>query len=202
MSLTSDALRGLDDQLWREWDWRRTTILYVSYDWDPINGGAEAMAGRRLVMRLLEEGARVHVLTAGGPDRELECSNYQVTVVPAPLPPGALAGALQLVRCGIPSCLGLWVRKAVTAGVRVLRSLPADTVIYGRAMPISSNIAAWYLARLTGRAWVAHFSDEWPPVRMLSKPRTWLGSYRWPLFRLWRRRILDERRRANLYESR
>ena len=97
-----------------------------------------------------------------------------------------------MMRCGIPEWPGLWVSGAVDAGVRVLASLPADTVIYGRAMPGSSNIAAWHLARLTGRSWVAHFSDDWPPLQVLANGRKWLAPYKWPLFQFWRRRILAD----------
>ena len=87
MFLTSKALRALDERQLSQWDWSATTILLISYDWDPARGGgAEALAGRRLVAALLEAGARVHVLTTGGVDQELRGPNYDATVVPtAPL---------------------------------------------------------------------------------------------------------------------
>ena len=194
MFLTSKALRALDERQLSRWDWRATTILLISYDWDPARGGgAEALAGRRLVAALLEAGARVHVLTTGGVDQELRGPNYDATVVPtAPLSQNKVGRALQMLRCGIPEWPGLWVSSAVDAGVRVLASLPPDTVIYGRAMPGSSNIAAWHLARLTGRSWVAHFSDDWPPVQVLANGRKWFAPYKWPLFQFWRRRILAD----------
>jgi hypothetical protein len=192
--LTSEALRALDERQLSQWDWSATTILWISYDWDPVRGGrAESLAGRRLAAALLGAGAGVHVLTAGGVDQELRCRNYDATVIPtSPLSENKVGRALQMVRCGIPEGAGLWVSSAVDAGVRVLASLPADTVIYGRAMPGSSNIVAWHLARLTGLSWVAHFSDDWPPVQVLANGRKWLAPYKWPLFRFWRRRILAD----------
>jgi hypothetical protein len=192
--LISEAFKALDERLWRGWDWRSTTVLYVSYDWDPASGGGpEALAGRRLIARLLESGARVHVLTAVGPDTELRSANYDATVIPSPLLTGRKAPTkFQLLRSGIPEGPGLWVRNAVRAGIRVTASLPADTIIYSRAMPASSNVVAWHLAQQSGLCWVAHFSDDWPPVQNLSNGRTWLGSYKWPLFQLWRQRILRD----------
>jgi hypothetical protein len=97
-----------------------------------------------------------------------------------------------MVRLTIPEHEGSWVSGAVAAGARVLSSLPADTIIYGRAMPGSSNIVAWHLARMTGLPWVAHFSDEWPSIGPLSNGRGWLAPYKWPLFRFWRRRIIRD----------
>jgi hypothetical protein len=192
--LTSDGLRGLDGRQLNQWSWSSTSILWISYDWDPARGaGAEALAGRRLVAALLEAGARVHVLTTNGPDEGLRCANYDATVVSNTRFSGNKLGrALQMIRCGIPEEPGLWVSRAVSAGVRVLSSLPADTIIYGRAMPGSSNVVAWHLARLAGRAWVAHFSDEWPPLQVMSNGRKWLAPYKAPLFRFWRRRIVRD----------
>jgi len=34
MFLISEAFRLLCEQQWRGWDWRSTSILYVSWDWD------------------------------------------------------------------------------------------------------------------------------------------------------------------------
>ena len=203
MFLTSDALRGLDERQLNQWNWSATSILWISYDWDPARGGgAEALAGRRLVAALLEARARVHVLTTNGADEGLRCAHYDATVVSnARLSGNKLGRALQMIRCGIPEGPGLWVSRAVSAGVRVLSSLPADTIIYGRAMPGSSNVVAWHLARLTGRAWVAHFSDDWPPLQVLSNGRKWLAPYKPPLFRFWRRRIVRGRRSTDVHQS-
>lgn len=187
----SEAFRALDERQWRGWDWRSTTILFVSWAWGP-SGGPEALAGRRLVAPLLEAGARVHVLTAVGADETLRCSNYDVTVVPhLPISDNKVVRTWQMLRGGIPEAAGLWVRSAVSAGVHVLASLPADTIVYGRAMPGSSNIVAWHLGRLTGLPWVGHFSDPWP-VQILSNRWNWLAAYKWPMFQFWRQRILED----------
>ena len=191
MFLMSEAFRALDPQQLKQWDWRSTTMLFISHDWDPSRDGAESLAGRRLVTALLEAGARVHVLAASRADEELGYDNYDVTVVPKPpFPRSKIGRAAHMVRSTIPEAEGGWVAGAVTAGLCVLSSAPADTIIYGRAMPGSSNIAAWHLARLTGLPWVAHFSDEWPSLQVLSRGRKWLAPYKAPLFRLWRQRIV------------
>lgn len=189
----SDAFRALDERQLRQSDWSSTTILYISHDWDPARDSAESLAGRRLATALLEAGARVHVLAASRADDELRYHNYDVTVVPnGPFPSNRVGRALQMVRSTIPEAAGQWVAGAVNAGARVLSLLPGDTVIYGRAMPGASNIVAWHLARLTGLPWVAHFSDEWPPLHVLSTGRKWLAPYKWPLFQFWRQRILRD----------
>jgi hypothetical protein len=159
-----------------------------------VRDSAEALAGRRLVKALLEAGARVHVLAARRADDEIEHHNYDVTtVVPGrPFPSNKIGRALQMVRTTVPEDEGTWVTDAVAAGLQVLSSLPGDTMIYGRACPGASNVVAWHLARQTGLPWVAHFSDEWPVTFALSKGRGWFAPYKWPLFQLWRRRILRD----------
>ena len=57
-------------------------------------------------------------------------------------------------------------------------------------MPGTSNVVGWHLHRLTGRAWVAHFSDPWPPLQVTWKRWNWLAAYKWPWFHFWRRRFL------------
>ena len=190
MFLISEAFRSLNERQWRSWDWRTTSILYVSWDWD---NGPEAIAGRRLVASLLDAGARVHVLSAMGPGENLPSPNYDVTVAPhAPVSDNRIVRTWQMMRSSIPEPAGLWVSAAVAAGVNLLTSLPADTIIYGRTMPGASNIVAWHLARLTGRPWVAHFSDPWPPLQVTWKRWNWLAAYKWPSFHFWRRRFLAD----------
>jgi len=193
--LMSDAFRALASGECKvpACDWRSTTILFVSHDWDPARDSAEGLAGRRLARALLEAGARVHVLSARRADDELSFENYNVTAVPSrPFPTNRIGRALNMVRSTVPEAEGAWVADAVTCGIRVLSRLSADTIIYGRAMPGSSNVVAWQLARLTGLPWVAHFSDPWPPHHVLSSGKKWLAPYKWPLFRLWRDRIVRD----------
>jgi hypothetical protein len=190
--LTSEAFQALEGGHLSPSDWHRTTALLISYEWDLREGGPEALAGLRLVARLRDAGARLHVLTAVGTEQQVE-STYQVTVVPPiPVARSRLGRACQMIRSGIPEPHCLWVQSAVQAGLRVLSSLPASTVIYSRAMPAASNIVAWHLARRTHRPWVAHFSDEWPPVPLLSYRTAWFAPYKVPLFKLWRWRILRD----------
>lgn len=132
------------------------------------------------------------MLTAKKND-ERETERYRVTLVPGPdLAANPLVRAYQMIRCGVPEWPGLWVEPTVAAGLRVLETLPRDTVIYGRALPGSSNVIGWHLARKTGRAWVAHFSDEWPSFDVLGNGRAWLAPHKYPLFELWRRRMLRD----------
>jgi hypothetical protein len=128
-----------------------------------------------------------------GPGERLPYSNYEVSVVPhAPVSDNRVVRTWQMIRFGIPEPAGAWVPAAVRAGVDLLASLPRDTTIYGRSMPGASNVVAWHLARLTGRPWVAHFSDPWPPLQMTWRRWNWLATYKWPLFHFWRRRFLAD----------
>jgi hypothetical protein len=173
-------------------DWTRSSMLLVSYDWNPLAGGPEALAGRRLASALLDAGARVHVLTADG-GTPIEADRYHQTVVAdTPAPDNRVQLGLGMIRHRIPEPYFNWVRHAVPAGERVLAGLPSDAVIYGRAMPGASNIVAWHLARKSGRPLVAHFSDEWPSVQLVASGATWAVPYKTPLFRLWRRRIFRD----------
>jgi hypothetical protein len=191
MFLMSDAFRDLDERQWRGFDWQSTTILFVSWVWGP-NGGPEALAGRRLVGPLLEAGARVHVLTGWEPDPGIQDANCDVTVVPRrAISDNKIVRTWQMMRCGVPEAAGLWVAEAVRAGDRVLRSLPGNPIIYGRAMPGTSNIVAWHLWRRTGLPWVAHFSDPWPGQLRSSRWNVF-ASYKWPMFQAWRRRIFRD----------
>lgn len=193
MFLTSNAVRALEEAELRAWDWSATTILYISFAWDPAADAAQALSGRRLVKALLAAGARVHVLATNRAADECPSDHYDVTVVPAPAASRRkLWRALRMMHSTIPEVEGEWVAPAVASGVRLLSSMPPETIIYSRAMPGSSNIVAWHLARLTGRPWVAHFSDEWPSTQVFAGDRAWLAAYKRPLFRLWRRRIVRD----------
>jgi glycosyltransferase involved in cell wall biosynthesis len=191
--LQSAAFRALDDAIVRRWAWPETTVLYISHGWNPARDGAQSITGRRLVHALLRAGARVHVLAAGRADDEIHDANYTVTVIESPpLADGKVGRAAQMLMSGVPEAAGRWVPHAVAAGTSILKSLPSDTVIYGRTSPGASNIAAWHLARRSGLPWVAHFSDEWPPLYVLANGRRWLAPYKWPLFELWRHRIIRD----------
>ena len=126
MFLTSEAFQALDGGHVSPSDWHRTTALLISYEWDLREGGPEALAGLRLVARLRDAGARLHVLTAVGTEQHVE-PNYQVTVVP-PMPvarsrPGR---AWQMIRSGNPEPHCLWVQSAVQAGLRVPVITPGE----------------------------------------------------------------------------
>jgi hypothetical protein len=191
--LTSDAYRTLDETELRAWDWSATTILYVSFAWDPASTGAQQLSGRRVVKTLLAAGARVHVLTAQRAAEDFSSGRYRVTVVPPPpFPANKIGRAFRMVQSTVPEAEGGWVRRAVDAGMDVCSSLPSTTVIYSRAMPGASNVAAWHLSQRTGLPWVAHFSDEWPGDQLFARGRAWLAPYKRPLFQLWRRRIVRD----------
>jgi hypothetical protein len=169
--------------------WRQRPVLFISHAWDPATGGAEALAGRRLVTALRDAGAAVEVVAAGDGTE----SERGTTAVPEPRCPEAkLRRAWQMVRTTVPEAEGTWVAAAVRAGERRLAEMPAETTIYSRSMPGSSNVAGWHLARRSGRPWVAHFSDPWPPRQVLARGRAWLAPYKPPLYAFWRRRILRD----------
>ena len=191
MFLTSHALGAADSQRARHWDWRDTTVLFLSYEWDPDRDGAEALAGRRLVDAMRDAGAMVRVLAST--DAEPAGEDATVTLVRrVPAATSRIGRAMRMVRSTVPEVAGNWVPAAVEEGVRLLARLPSSTVIYGRAMPGASNVAAWHLARRSRLPWVAHFSDEWPSFGPLSRGRGWLAPYKWPLYQLWRRRIFRD----------
>jgi glycosyltransferase involved in cell wall biosynthesis len=176
------------------WDWSATSILLLSYAWDPAENAAETLAARRLAAALLDAGAQIHVLAVNRAAHEFDVArSYHVTLVSTTSTARTRVGrAWQMVRSRIPEVEGNWVDDAVRSGVRVLSSLPRNTIIYGRAMPGAANIAAWRLARLTGAPWVAHFSDAWPSFQLRMNGRGWLAPYKWPLFQLWRNRIIRD----------
>jgi hypothetical protein len=189
----SDAFRALDPRRLREWNWPAATVLYVSYEWSVQQNSAEALAGRRLVNALLDAGARVHVLAERGGTGEIVHRHLTVTTCRARVVPSSkLLRAAQMIRTSVPEGQGTWVGDVVPMALRILARLPKDTVIYSRAMPGVSNVAAWHVARQTGRPWVAHFSDEWPAKSVLAHGRRWQAPYKPPLFRLWRRRIVRD----------
>ncbi len=193
MFLTSTAFAQWAASGQPAFSWPGVNVLFVSHDWNPACDGAEALAGRRLVHCLIDAGARVHVLAAARADDEFEHPRYRVTVVaPGTFPVNKAARALQMVRSTVPESAGQWVPAAVDAGLHILRALPADTVIYGRAAPGVSNIVAWHIARTLERPFVAHFSDAWPSFHLLSYRHRWLAPYKLPLFALWRGRIVRD----------
>jgi hypothetical protein len=191
MFLMSDAFRRR--RPWRHCEWGASTVLCVAHDWDPERNTAESLASRRLVSALLDAGARVHVLTSARPGRELQHDRLGVTVVPPRgFPSNRAHRAIRMIRTSIPEAEGAWVPAAAAAGIALARSFTGDTLIYSRANPGVSNIAAWHIARGVQAPWVAHFSDEWPARHVLSNGRRWLAPYKAPLFQLWRQRIVRD----------
>jgi hypothetical protein len=145
------------------------------------------------VSALLHAGAHVHVLAERGAADDIVHPHLTVTTCRArAVPTNKLLRAAQMIRTSVPEGQGSWAGDAVPVALRMLARMPRDTVIYSRAMPGVSNVAAWQVARQTGRPWVAHFSDEWPPRSVLAHGRRWQAPYKPPLFRLWRRRIVRD----------
>jgi hypothetical protein len=135
----------------------------------------------------------VHVIAGRRARHEFVSPRYEVSVAPRkPFPTSKGRRAWEMLRTTIPESSAHWVPGATEAGLRALATMPSDTVIYGRAAPGVSNIVAWHLARSTGRPFVAHFSDEWPDAQVLANGRKWAAPYKWPLFHVWRRRIVRD----------
>ena len=59
-----------------------------------------------------------------------------------------------------PDHMLLWVPFAVAEGRRLMRSRPFDA-IYTTSPPHSTHLAGLWLARATGRPWIADFRDPW-----------------------------------------
>ena len=193
MFLTSEGVARVGRAAVSRWDWRATTILLISYDWDPARGGgAESLAGRRLVAALLGAGARVHVLTAGGVNQELRCPNYDATVIrPRRFPRTRSA---ELCRYSVRN-----FRVGRAVGIQRRRcGCPRAGIASARHGYLRARHA-----RLIEHRGVAPRPTDWTVVgrsfqrRLASRPgprerRKWFAPSKWPLFQFWRRRILAD----------
>jgi glycosyltransferase involved in cell wall biosynthesis len=151
---------------------------------------AEALCTARLLSALVQAGARVHLVSWDGPAtlapdivQEVLDPRIPVTRVAYGEHGSRVAG---IFRYGTPDHLTKWIAPAVAATNAVLKRYEAP-ILMTRAMPIVSNMVGYY-CRQNARAWVAHFSDPYPPFEWQSH---WYSRFARPLNKRWARRILQ-----------
>jgi len=140
-------------------------VVCVSYNAPPLND-AEALCTARLLSALVSFGVEVHLI-----------ANQCCPSLEASIAAEVLDSRIQITR--VPVCRGLthrvmgmaryhhhtehagWIFPAIAATKRVLREC-INPILLTRAFPIVSNIVGYYCSS-ESKAWVAHFSDPYPP---------------------------------------
>lgn len=151
---------------------------------------AEALCTIRLLSALVEYGANVHLIAADLPptldqtiQQELMDKRIRTTYVRAD------AGRFSRLKAGVKfqfhSQRLEWIEPAIKATDEVLKEYK-DPVLMTRAFPLASNIVGYH-CRKNARAWVAHFSDPYPPFEWQNH---WYSRFVRPIHRRWARRIL------------
>ncbi len=164
-------------------------IVCVSYNAPPMND-AESLCTSRLLSALVQMGARVHLITSDAPptlpdDIREEIFDKRICVTRvSDNPIGNRLG--YVFRYGTHDTLARWIGPAVSATRQILRQYEKPILIT-RAMPIVSNFVGYHCLDLA-QAWVAHFSDPYPPDEWQDH---WYSRFAKPLNRRWARRILN-----------
>lgn len=166
-------------------------IVCVSHNAPPLND-AEALCTIRLLSALVDCGAQVHLVTADSPaslDRGIheELMDNRIRVTSVPKPSGRLVRVGSIVKQQFHGQSVEWVAPAIEATRRVLAQYEKP-ILLTRAFPLVSNLVGHH-CRKDARAWVAHFSDPYPPVEWQNH---WYSSLARPIHRRWARRILGE----------
>jgi glycosyltransferase involved in cell wall biosynthesis len=164
-------------------------LVCVSHNAPPMND-AEALCTVRLLSALAELGANVHLVAADVPaslddsiTKELLDSRVRVTYVRADK--GAIGRLSNMARSGFHGNRIEWLRPAVTATNQVLKKYRRP-ILMTRAFPMVSNLVGYYCRKQAG-AWVAHFSDPFPPHEWQNH---WYSRFFRPVNRRWANRLL------------
>jgi len=112
-------------------------------------------------------------------------SRIQVSYVPADR--GRLRRASAMMRYHYHGAHVEWMRPAIIATRQVLRQY-ARPVLLSRACPWISNFVGYHCRDLA-KAWVAHFSDPFPPFEWQSH---WYSRFARPVNRRWAKSILKD----------
>ena len=166
-------------------------IVCVSHNAPPLND-AEALCTIRLLSALVEFGVQVHLVAADTPvslDRGIheELMDKRISVTSVALPAGRLARAGSVAKHLFHGHSVEWVSPAVEATRAVLARVE-NPILLTRAFPLVSNLVGYH-CRGHARAWVAHFSDPYPPVEWQNH---WYSRLARPIHRRWARRMLRE----------
>jgi glycosyltransferase involved in cell wall biosynthesis len=164
-------------------------LVCVSHNAPPMND-AEALCTIRLLSALAQLGANVHLVAAEVPptldesiSRELFDSRIKVTYVPADA--GTVGKLTNMARAQFHGNRIEWLRPAVAATNAVLRQY-RQPILMTRAFPMVSNLVGYY-CRKNAHAWVAHFSDPYPPYEWQNH---WYSKFLRPINRRWAQRML------------
>jgi glycosyltransferase involved in cell wall biosynthesis len=165
-------------------------IVCVSHNAPPLND-AEALCTIRLLSALVECGANVHLVAADLPptldpsiQAELMDKRIKTTYVQADA--GRAAKLAAAARFQFHSQRIEWIAPAIRATREVLRK-HQNPILITRAFPMASNLVGYY-CRENAAAWVAHFSDPYPPFEWQNH---WFSRFVRPINRRWARRILE-----------
>lgn len=151
-------------------------LLLLSYAFQPDNTPAAARPSQ-LFRYLPEYGVKPFVIAAS----QKESANPEAAVyrVPAPREPlwrrSASLAARIFMRCAAPYNDRLpWVPYAAAAAAKIIRQEKIDAV-YSTSPFLASHMAAYWLKRHFGLAWIADFQD--PVCDNPFRTRRWLYPY-------------------------
>jgi glycosyltransferase involved in cell wall biosynthesis len=169
-------------------------IVCVSHNAPPRND-AEALCTARLLSALVACGARVHLVTAEvsptlDPEITSEILDSRVRVTHLPATQGHARRFAGMARYQYHGAHVEWMQPAIAATRKVLREY-SNPILLSRACPWVSNFVGYHCSD-RAKAWVAHFSDPFPPHEWQDH---WYSRLVRPVNRRWAQRIL---RRADL----
>jgi len=165
-------------------------IVCVSHNAPPLND-AEALCTARLLSALAELGANVRLIaaeTASTLDKSIAAeildSRVKVTYVKAPT--GKAARLANMARSQFHGSHIEWLGVATEATGKILKEYKRP-ILLTRAFPMVSNLVGYY-CRQDAAAWVAHFSDPYPPFEWQDH---WYSRCARPIHRRWARRVIE-----------
>jgi hypothetical protein len=133
-------------------------IVICSYDFGPVS--SEGICTERLVQALLAEGCEVTLATSKAAKVRFSHENFRA--VSLPTWPGRLHKLFTLLTRIFGGVQLHGPHYAWVYRVWALKFQAFPTLIYGRALPFSSLVAAGYLSKRFGVPLVTHFSDPVP----------------------------------------
>lgn len=169
-------------------------IVCVSHHAPPLND-AEALCTARLLSALVACGARIHLIAAKvtptlDPEITAEILDPRIRATYVLADSGRASRFGGMARYQYHGAHAEWMRPAIAVTREVLKEY-ANPILLSRACPWISNFVGYYCCD-RAKAWVAHFSDPFPPHEWQNH---WYSRLVRPINRRWARRIL---RRADL----
>jgi glycosyltransferase involved in cell wall biosynthesis len=151
---------------------------------------AEALCTARLLSALVDCGANVHLVAADllpslEPSICAELMDKRIKTTYVRAWTNRLAQLAAGARFQFHSQRIEWIAPAIQATRAVLHQYE-NPILLTRAFPMVSNLVGYYCRR-DAKAWVAHFSDPYPPFEWQNH---WYSRFVRPVNRRWARRIL------------